>query len=191
MLRFFLFILIYNRVSFCSSLSLWRMRWDWNNSGMQRHFRGNYSPTLGQNEILHNLILGIASRLVEMPDVHTEPAYMALVEREGAIRLAGLMTPPRDLLFAAVGEPDEEDVRLIVKSLVDGGWQVPGVSGANAGAAMFARVWGELTGIAYEEKMSLRLFDLREVIPPRPAKGVLRLAEADDLDLAGGVDERF
>ncbi len=147
-------------------------------------FQERILPTLGQNEILHNLILGIASRLVEMPDVHTEPAYMAVVEREGALRLAGLMTPPRDLLFAAAGELDEEDVRLIVKDLVDDGWQVPGVHAADASAEMFARVWGELTGMAYEVEMSLRLFDLREVTAPRPAKGALRLGKADDLDLA-------
>lgn len=146
-------------------------------------FQEKILPTLGENEILHNLILGIACRLVEMPDVHMEPAYMAVVEREGDIRLAGLMTPPRDLLFAVVEEPDESDVRLIVKSLVDGGWQVPGVIGATVGVTMFARIWAEMTGIAYEVEMSMRLFDLREVIAPRPAKGVLQLAEADDLDL--------
>ncbi len=147
-------------------------------------FQERILPVLGKNEILHNLILGIASRLVDLPDVHTDPAYMAVVEREGVLHLAALMTPPRDLLFAAVGEPDIEDVRSIVQSLIDGGWQVPGVHAAEASAAMFARVWGELTGMAYEVEMSLRLFDLRAVIAPRPAAGCLRLAEMGDLDLA-------
>ena len=82
-----------------------------------KRFLERILPILGENEILHNLILGIASRLVDLPDVHTEPVYMAVVEREGALRLAALMTPPRDLLFAAVGEPDERDVQLIVKNL--------------------------------------------------------------------------
>ena len=146
-------------------------------------FQQKILPILGENEILHNLILGIASRLVEMPDVHTEPAYMAVVEREGALRLAALMTPPRDLIFAAVGDALEKDVRLIVQDLIDGGWQVPGVHAVEASAAMFARVWGELTGMAYEIEMALRLFDLREVTPTRSAAGHLRLARADDLDL--------
>ena len=147
-------------------------------------FQARILPILGENEVVHNLILGIASRLVDLPDVHAGPVYMAVVEQGGMLRLAGLMTPPRDLLFAAVGQPDVEDVRLIIQSLLDGGWQVPGVNAAEAAAGMFARVWGAMSGMAYEIEMSLRLFDLREVIPPRPATGRLRLAGADDLDLA-------
>ena len=148
-----------------------------------KRFLERILPILGENEILHNLILGIASRLVDLPDVHTEPVYMAAVEREGALRLAALMTPPRDLLFAAVGKPDEQDVQLIVKNLLDGNWQVPGVHAAEGSAELFASVWGAMSGMAYEVEMSLRLFDLREVRPPKPAAGFLRLAGTDDLDL--------
>jgi uncharacterized protein len=148
-----------------------------------RAFQERIIPTLGQNEIFHNLILGIASRLVDMPEVHTEAAYMAVVEGEGVLRLAALMTPLRDLIFAAARAPIEADVRLIVQNLIDGGWQVPGVHAADASATLFAQVWEKLTGMTYKVEMSLRLFDLREVIPPRPTAGHLRLAEAGDLDV--------
>ena len=148
-----------------------------------KQFQDTITPVLGKNEILHNLIIGISARLVDLPDVHTDPAYMAVVTDADELCLAALMTPPRDLIFAAVDEPQEEQVRLIVTDLVKNNWLVPGVNGALASAELFARTWEDTTGQTSHLEMAMRLFDLREVIQPRPATGKLRLAEMRDLDL--------
>ena len=89
--------------------------------------------------------------------------FSGMVTDVDELCLAALMTPPRDLIFAAVDEPQEEQVRLIVTDLVKNNWLVPGVNGALASAELFARTWEDTTGQTSHLEMAMRLFDLREV----------------------------
>jgi predicted GNAT family acetyltransferase len=130
------------------------------------------------------LILGIAVRLAEHPDRIKRTPYLASVEMDGRLVAAAVMTPPhRVVLFSAAG-PDPAPLQLILDDLRAGGWNVPGVMAPAATSEAFARLWSVAAGCGYRAAMHERTYELRRVIPPAPAPGLLRPATEADLPLA-------
>lgn len=155
-------------------------------------FLKNAQPFLERREAANSLILGIAIRLAERPDWTAQPPYLTCVTGDShEILLAGLITPPHNLLLAAAGEvaaaacevpPAALD--LLAEDLLAGGWTFPAVNALNPLAEQFTRVWSRRTGRVYAPQMRLLIYELRRVIPPvRKAAGFLRQAVLADLDL--------
>jgi predicted GNAT family acetyltransferase len=137
-------------------------------------------PVLLRGEARHNLMYGICSTLIETPDAF--PAFhLWTAVSHGEPVLAMVMTPPYNLL---VGTPaDPAAVPFAAKTLMDHGFDLPGVTGALPEVDSFADEWESLTGAGRRLRMGHGVYAVRSVRPPRPVGGEMRAAVADDRDL--------
>jgi predicted GNAT family acetyltransferase len=137
---------------------------------------------LERSEAANGLLLGVGGQLLKHPERFKQPVCMKVVEEGGDPVLAALMTPPRSLLLA--GKPDRPAERLAVlaETLVREGWDIPGVFGPeDLARAMVARL-DQIGGKRYRLDRELRMYELRKVELPPPARGRLRKAVRSDLD---------
>jgi RimJ/RimL family protein N-acetyltransferase len=139
---------------------------------------------LERNEVLNGLPLGIALRLQTSPERIEIPPYLATVEDEGKLIVTAVMTPPFRLIVAsnqvdAFGEAPS----LLIHNLRDHGWLVPGVIGPSPLSDLFAQTWTSRTGEVSHLRTHERLFELTQVIAPRPGPGSLRIATPDETAL--------
>jgi predicted GNAT family acetyltransferase len=139
-------------------------------------------PSLRADEAANNLILGIALRLERDLQAYSERVFMATMEQDQTLAAAALMTPPYNLVVYCAAGSCSDAWLLMVEVLQREGWQVPGVLGVAQHARDFSNTWQQVTGQAGQPAMRLRTFVLREVTPPPPVPGSLRLAVLDDLD---------
>lgn len=142
--------------------------------------------TLEQREVENNMILGIATRMVEQPGWEKYVPYLGVVEEaDGQIALIATMTPPFSILLAAPpGQLNLEAASTaLIENLRSGDWYVPGVNAESAISETFARTWQVVTGQKVERKMRLRAYQLKQVIPPpNPPPGFLREVTEQDVD---------
>lgn len=138
---------------------------------------------LEQQEVVNDLMLGLAIRLVEEPLAYGSPPYFAVVTDKGSPLLAALMTPPHNLILASAEVNPVEALDRVARHLVAEGWPVPGVISPVSLADGFADRWERLTGAARRVVMDQRVFELRRVNHPCYSPGFLRPATGDDLDL--------
>jgi uncharacterized protein len=139
---------------------------------------------LERNEVLNGLPLGIVLSLQKFPERIEIPPYLATVEDEGKLIGTAVMTPPFRLIVAsnqvdAFGEAPS----LLIHNLRDHGWPVPGVIGPSPLSDLFAQTWTSLTGEVSQLRTHERLFELTQVIAPRPGPGSLRIATPDETAL--------
>ena len=139
---------------------------------------------LERNEVLNSLPLGVTLHLQKIPERIEVPPYLATVEDEGKLIVAAVMTPPFRLIVTsnqldAFGEAP----LLLIHNLRDHGWPVPGVIGPTSLSDLFAQAWTSLTGEVSHLRTHERLFELTQVIAPRPGPGQLRIATPDDIAL--------
>ncbi len=139
---------------------------------------------LERNEVLNGLPLGVTLHLQQFPERIEIPPYLATVEEEGKLIVAAVMTPPYRLIvtsnqFDAYGEAPS----LLIHNLRKHGWPVPGVIGPSPLSDLFAQTWTSLTGEVSHLRTHERLFELMQVIAPRPGPGQLRITTPDDTAL--------
>ena len=139
---------------------------------------------LERNEVLNGLPLGITLHLQKFPEPIEIRPYLATVEDEGKLLVAAVMTPPSRLIVTsnqvdAFGEAPS----LLIHNLLEHGWPVPGVLGPSSLSDLFAQTWTSLTGEVAHLRTHERLFELTQVIAPRPGPGELRVATPDDTAL--------
>jgi predicted GNAT family acetyltransferase len=144
------------------------------------------------NEAANNLMLGVCARLARQAQA-AHPArdreqdkpdpYLKTVQDEHGLVLAAMMTPPHKLVAYGHRGDLERAARVLFEDLVGEGWHVPGVLGPSAVATAVARGWEAVTGQAYDLEMRQRVYEVREVISPTPARGRLRLATEPDVEL--------
>jgi predicted GNAT family acetyltransferase len=116
-------------------------------------------------------------------------ALFALCEDGGTVRGAALMTPPFELLLAAV--PDDA-VAGLAAALRDAGADVPGVNGDVDVVERFAAAWVAGTPLRARRTMEQRLYVLGTLEPPDPPPpGRARPAREDELALAAGFVRAF
>ena len=139
---------------------------------------------LERNEVLNGLPLGITLRLQNSPGHIEIPPYLATVEDEGKLIMAAVMTPPFRLIVTS-NQQDSfgEAPSLLIHNLREQKLSVPGVVGPSPLSDLFARTWTSLTGEASHLRTHQRLFELTQVIAPRPGTGSLRIATPDDIAL--------
>ncbi|HZU66367.1 MAG TPA: GNAT family N-acetyltransferase [Ktedonobacteraceae bacterium] len=144
-------------------------------------FLARAQAELERNEVLNNLLLGIALRLQQFPEHIEIPPYLATVEDEGELIMAALMTPLFRLVVTSnLVDAFGEAPSLIIYNLREDGWRVPGVIGPSYLSDLFAQTWTSLTGEKAHVRTRERLFELTHVIAPRPGPGRLRVATPDD-----------
>ena len=131
---------------------------------------------LEQREAEHNLILGIASTVIDHPDLYGGSPYLATVTADGTFVAAALRTPPWNLVLSEVD--DERALDLLVTDLT--AIKPPGVVGRPDVATGFASRWVGVHGGRWEIGMEERLFELSAVIPPREVPGAMRPATPAD-----------
>jgi predicted GNAT family acetyltransferase len=135
-------------------------------------FRVRVQPLLAQREAENNLLLGILASLKPGTDA-------LMIELDGVG--AAIRTPPYNLVISQAPGPVLD---ALVERLAADGESVPGVLGPNTAAAQVARAWAARHGLPARVHHGMRLFQCRQVIPPRPPVdgGRMRPARADELD---------
>lgn len=164
-------------------------------------FLRNARAPLEELEAVNGLIVGIAARVAEHPDYYGKyPVYLATVDDRDRLIAAAVRTPPYRVIVYSALEADPEPLRLIVGDLVEVGKthdadspvrRVAGVTGPSTTALAFARIWTERTGQPFKPGMDQRIYELREVYPPKNVSGHLRQARDDELDLLSEWVYRF
>jgi predicted GNAT family acetyltransferase len=134
---------------------------------------------LAAREAEHNLMLGIASQLRRDPAAYDGPPYLAVLSAGDRVVGAALRTPPYNLILSVIDEP------AAIPSLVDdvAHEPLPGVTGPPEMARAFATAFVAAHGGGWGAAMDERIYRLEAVVPPRPAPGGFRLAEAPDRPL--------
>jgi hypothetical protein len=135
-------------------------------------------PWLAAREAEHNLILGIAATARDNPGMYLDP-WFALVTDGGSPVAAALRTPPWNLVLSEVD--DERALDVLVADRRD--TALPGVVGRPDVATAFAARWVIARGGRYWIEMEERIFELSEVIPPRPVPGAMRAATSAERPL--------
>jgi predicted GNAT family acetyltransferase len=146
-------------------------------------FLAQAGPALEQHEVENNLMLGIATRLRKSPESIREQPYLAVVQDEGGLVAAALMTPPHGVIVHAERGDAQVGFARIAHDLQANGWSVSGVIGRSESAEDFLSIWRRLTGAQVKRTTHERLYQLERVIGPRPSTGACRCASPPDVAL--------
>ena len=129
---------------------------------------------LEAREAEHNLIFGICSSIEADPSQYGDaPPYLATVLHGDRVVGAAIRTPPWRLVLSVMDHPGA--AHRLVDDLMDE--RLPGCVGPSMAAEHFAEGWTRVTGTAARVSTHERAFQLRRVIPPRPAPGAMVRAE--------------
>jgi len=134
------------------------------------------APVLAGDEARHNLVYGICSTLVDVPEAY--PTAHLWTVADDAVVGAAVMTPPFNVVVARPLDPDV--MSFAARVLHEEGIAVPGVTGAVPEVGDFARAWQELTGAGLHLRMSQGIYAAREVQLPEGTPGGSRPARPED-----------
>ena len=125
------------------------------------------------HEAENNLILGISSWFAVHPERIQQTPYFAVVEENGRVKGAAMITPPHGLVLtrAKVGV-----LERIVEDLLGRKIVLPGVNGPKETLWAFAKLWAKRKGCLHQLHRSLRIYQLSHVTPLRPVNGQMRLS---------------
>jgi Predicted acetyltransferase len=135
---------------------------------------------LAAREAEQNLIFGICSNLQADPSQYASPPYLAAVVHGDRVVGTAIRTPPWRLVLGVMEHPGA--VHQLVADLAadPAGADLPGAVGPSEPARHFAEAWGEATGVTARLVRHERGFQLRKVVPPRPAQGSMQRAQPSD-----------
>jgi predicted GNAT family acetyltransferase len=137
------------------------------------------APVLDADEARHNLIHGICSTLIDVPDTFPDAHFWTV--RAGDVVAAAMMTPPFNLIVA---QPrDDAALPFLADALHARSCGIPGVTGAIPEADVFAEAWERLEGVQRRLRMSQGIYVARAVKRPAGVSGEPRRASAEDRDL--------
>src|SRR5262245_15995999 len=142
---------------------------------------------LGAREAEHNLIFGICSNLEADTTQFEGPPYLATVLHGDRVVGAAIRTPPWRLVLSVMDHPGA--AHRLVDDLA--GETLPGCVGPSMAAEHFAEGWTRATSTPATLSRHERAYRLRKLIPPRPAPGGMRAAEASDRDLLAAWVKAF
>jgi hypothetical protein len=122
----------------------------------------------------------------------SRPRWWVLArDDDGAIAGVGMRTAPFAPYPMFVLDFPSWAAEELVARLQERGEVLAGVNGALPGARTLADAYAAATGATAEVTMHTRLFEVTELVAPRPAAGRLRTATQDDLDLCVDWIDRF
>jgi uncharacterized protein len=137
-------------------------------------------PVLGADEARHNLIYGICSTAIDMPDAFPHARFWTVGAGQEVVA-AALRTPPFNIVVAQPLDP--EALPFAARELHDHRQELPGVTGAIPEVETFAREWERLAGCSLRVRMSLGLYAARAVVLPEGVPGSAREAGEKDREL--------
>lgn len=143
-------------------------------------FYQKVEPFLMQDEVAHNVMLGLHSFLMQ-PRVYDPPLYLGCCEREGEVVGVAMRTPPFNFLLSKMA--DESAIKAFAHDAHDYYGELSGVLGLKATAARFAQIWQQLTGQTPHLRRAERSFRLDKVIPVQGVSGECCPATEDDFEL--------
>lgn len=138
---------------------------------------------LEAQEVLYGLMLGIALRLQAHPEHIELPPYLATVTDAESRTAAALMTPPHGLLLYSDQVEARAALHMVARHLHNNGWTMPTVNGPTHLSTAFAQIWSQVHEVSHKLERGERIFELRQVQPPRYNAGSMRFATLADLDL--------
>jgi uncharacterized protein len=143
-------------------------------------FLESAASLLRSDAAANNLALGVAQRVVDLPDAY-EDAYFWVARRAGEVVGAALVTPPYPVIVA---DPlDAGAVPAFVAALAEAQPELPGVTANEPWASRFADGWSAATGTPWRLALGQGVFALTAVEPPRPVGGAARRARPGDREL--------
>jgi GNAT superfamily N-acetyltransferase len=128
-------------------------------------FRDLVGPFLLQHESANNLIVGVTETAVTRPDIYEGFTGWAVIDDDEVVAVAAQTSPHNLILAEAVSE---QAVRLLARETGD----LPGVIGTRPWIDLFIEERPEAAG----RTMSQGIFELDEVVQPKPAPGLSRPA---------------
>ena len=143
-------------------------------------FLARAEPLLLSDEARHNLMLGIAGNLRDLPGLYLE-FHGWVAEDGGRVVSAALQTPPYNLVLA---QPSlTEGIEALADSLWEERAKLPGVTAAEPEVDAFADAWLGRTGLERRARMRQRIYRLTGVRPVQGVRGRPRPATAADRSL--------
>lgn len=137
------------------------------------------SSFLSEKEGRNNLLFGILAT-IQTDRSRYEEVFLADVAVDDNIQLVVIQTPPFNVVLS---DGSEDAARFAAQSLQEMGRPTGGVTGLSEVAGAFADEWCELAGTEVSVRKGLLIYELTEVIEPRPAPGKMRKADLSDLEL--------
>ncbi len=141
-----------------------------------------------ENEVLHNLLLGVSNSLINNPDKYKIKPYLAAVEQNGNIIAVAMMTIPYNLFLSQVKYLKAIDI--ITQDLQHKYELLTNVNAPVLESQAFAEKWCSLTGKSYKLR-TLRIFKLEKVELFSQVKGNFRLATENDKELLKSWHDAF
>lgn len=152
-----------------------------------QEFSQNTKMFFETDKRLHSMILGLVRRYLE---IEKPMSILARLENDqGDVVAAGIQTEADRTLI--IGKLSPEIAREFARQVAESVASLPGVNGPMPTVKVFADEWATLKNKNVKVCTNLRLFELKELIPPKAPKGSARLAEPKDRDLIFQWLEKF
>ena len=143
---------------------------------------------LEECEAENNLLLGNSSWLVAHPERIEQPPNFITIEENGKVQAAAMMAPPYNLVLTRA---KRNALVEIADHMLTEKIHLPGVNGPTETSQAFAELWTKKTGRPFRLHRSLRLYQLRQVIPPPTVNGRIRLVADSDANILRGWIHKF
>lgn len=143
---------------------------------------------LARREAEHNLLLGILAPWAR-PGTRSDPPYLAVVRRGGAVQAVAVRTPPRPVVLSLGWE--EASCRRLAQDLAMRPGRLPGVLGPNDSGPRFAAAWTAVIGGQTETALRERIYALDAVEPVAQVPGHMEAATGADRPMLYGWIEQF
>jgi len=132
-------------------------------------------------ETVNNLMLGVNEQLISDPQAYENPFFATVIDEEGTLQLAAVMTPPHNIILAG-GDDFDVGLPVLISYLQTAKIPVPGVIGPVHIAERFVSAWKKLRRQNHTINMRQRVYELRHVrMPPLPP-GHFRIAGPKDIE---------
>ncbi len=147
-----------------------------------KDFLRNAGKRLYTQSAVNSLMLGVCERLVSEPDAVQDPFFAVIKDSKDVPQLAGVMTPPHNIILAGWEDPPAAH-QLLVQHLLETRRTVPGAIGPLSIVNTFVKCWEATTGQAYATSMHQRVYELRQVQMPEIPEGRCRCATPEDMEI--------
>ncbi len=146
-----------------------------------KQFRQRVDEFLLDNEVMHNVIIGITSRLIHQGEVYDD-VFLAHVENDaGDVVAATMRTVPHGVILSEI--MDKSSIPMLVDAYAGAYDSLPGVEGIGDDSAKFAELWKQKCQQDYSILMEMGQYRLDELILPQNVSGEARPATQDDFEM--------
>lgn len=144
-------------------------------------FREKVDDFLLRNEVMHNVIIGITSRLIHQGETYDE-VFLAHVENDaGEIVATTMRTVPHGVVLSEI--TDKTAILLLVDAYAEAYDSLPSVEGVENDSSQFAELWNQKYRQEYHTLLEMGQYRLDAVIPPQNVSGEARPANQGDFEM--------